>query len=311
MHSTTLREKGHVDVSLHRERGPVNIYYELHGDGPELVFLVMGLSTPCSAWDFQVDYLARSGKYSVVIFDNRGMGHSDSPLGIYSTSQMAQDALILLDHLGWTRRVHLVGISMGGMISLEMVDAAPARFLSLTLTSTTAKRNIPTWTAISSLSKIVLFYRNPRDKLKAAMELVYPESWLSQKPEHPDLAKKYDTNREMATANFISHVARSRLQPLRGNIAQTAACLGHNFSDERLYKIKSSGLPVMVITGTWDNLVRPQYSYHLKKVLNPRFELFKGSGHAIPEEQPDRYNALLDDHFTNASISHTTQESKL
>lgn len=57
---------------------------------------------------------------------------------------MAQDALILLDHLGWTRRVHLVGISMGGMISLEMVDAAPARFLSLTLTSTTAKRNIPT-----------------------------------------------------------------------------------------------------------------------------------------------------------------------
>lgn len=42
MHSSTLREKGYVDVSPHRERGPVNIYYELHGDGPELVLLVMG-----------------------------------------------------------------------------------------------------------------------------------------------------------------------------------------------------------------------------------------------------------------------------
>lgn len=57
---------------------------------------------------------------------------------------MAQDALILLDKLDWTKHIHLVGISMGGMISLEMVDAAPDRFRSLTLTSTTAKRNIPT-----------------------------------------------------------------------------------------------------------------------------------------------------------------------
>lgn len=57
---------------------------------------------------------------------------------------MANDALILLDKVGWTSRVHLVGISMGGMISLEMVDAAPDRFASLTLTSTTARRNIPT-----------------------------------------------------------------------------------------------------------------------------------------------------------------------
>lgn len=61
-----------------------------------------------------------------------------------STSQMAQDALELLDHVGWHDRVHLVGISMGGMISLEMVDADPFRFISLTLTSTTARRNIPT-----------------------------------------------------------------------------------------------------------------------------------------------------------------------
>lgn len=57
---------------------------------------------------------------------------------------MAVDALELLDHFKWDSNVHLVGISMGGMISLEMADAEPLRFQSLTLTSTTSKRNIPT-----------------------------------------------------------------------------------------------------------------------------------------------------------------------
>lgn len=57
---------------------------------------------------------------------------------------MAIDALELLDHFEWKENVHLVGISMGGMISLEMADAEPTRFQSLTLTSTTARRNLPT-----------------------------------------------------------------------------------------------------------------------------------------------------------------------
>lgn len=59
----------------------------------------------------------------------------------------------------------------------------------------------------------------------------------------------------------------------------------------------------MIVTGTFDNLVRPEYSYHMKKILQDaaRFELFEGSGHAIPEEQPDRYNSLLVDHFTTSS----------
>jgi pimeloyl-ACP methyl ester carboxylesterase len=57
---------------------------------------------------------------------------------------MALDALELLDHFDWKEHVHLVGISMGGMISLEMADAEPKRFQSLTLTSTTARRNLPT-----------------------------------------------------------------------------------------------------------------------------------------------------------------------
>ncbi|KAI8384649.1 Alpha/Beta hydrolase protein [Radiomyces spectabilis] len=303
----TLRKKGLVEVAAKRESKPVRLYYEVHGDGPETVLLVMGLSTPCSAWDNQVRYLGESKKYTVVIFDNRGMGLSDAPIGFYSTSQMALDALELLDYLGWEKRVHLVGISMGGMISLEMVDAAPDRFASLTLTSTAAKRNIPTWKAVSTLSKIAFMYRYPKDQLNAGIELIYPKEWLDQKP---TTKTQYDTNREMAIDNFIKYIRQSRLQPLRGNVGQTVACLRHYFSDERLLAIKKSGLPVLIVTGTWDNLVRPEYSYHMKKVLDARLELFQGSGHGIPEEQPHRYNQLLDEHFTS-SVSSSPPIAKL
>lgn len=57
---------------------------------------------------------------------------------------MAYDALDLLDYLGWTSAVHLVGISMGGMIALEMTTRVPKRWKTLTLTSTNSRNRVPT-----------------------------------------------------------------------------------------------------------------------------------------------------------------------
>ena len=53
-------------------------------------------------------------------FDNRGVGMSDCPLERITTVKLAQDALQLADHLGWSE-FHVVGISMGGMIAQELV----------------------------------------------------------------------------------------------------------------------------------------------------------------------------------------------
>lgn len=59
----------------------------------------------------------------MLVFDNRGVGNSDSPGGRYRTSEMALDVVDLLDFLGWTerRQLHVVGVSMGGMIIQELV----------------------------------------------------------------------------------------------------------------------------------------------------------------------------------------------
>lgn len=42
MSLSTLKENGYIEVAKERENPPVKIYYELHGDGPQHVVLIMG-----------------------------------------------------------------------------------------------------------------------------------------------------------------------------------------------------------------------------------------------------------------------------
>ena len=102
-------------------------------------------------WDSQVDFFSRLPDFQVCIFDNRGCGWSSVPAGFYKyncsplcsltlnaeTSEMAMDAHELLEYLKWTDgSVHLVGVSMGGMIAQELALYAPKLFSSLVLTCT-------------------------------------------------------------------------------------------------------------------------------------------------------------------------------
>ena len=91
----------------------------------------------------QVDHFGKLEQYSTLVFDNRGVGLSGSPLGPYSfvdgslsvhctelasrTSGMAKDTLCLLNYLQWTedRSLHVVGISLGGMIAQGISPISP------------------------------------------------------------------------------------------------------------------------------------------------------------------------------------------
>ena len=85
----------------------------------------MGLGAMKYAWQRQTKDFAhtKGDQYSSLIIDNRGMGESDKPRSRYSTSEMAKDVVELVDHIGWTskRDLHIIGISMGGMIAQEVV----------------------------------------------------------------------------------------------------------------------------------------------------------------------------------------------
>lgn len=85
------------------------------------------------------------------------------------------------------------------------------------------------------------------------------------------------------------------MQPIHSNIAQSWAALFHHVNATRLAQIRGSGLPILVVTGTKDNFVRPTGSYHLAKELGCPLVVFEGSGHALPGEQTETYCRFIEE----------------
>lgn len=94
----------------------------------------MGLGGMKYAWQRQTKDFAhtKADQYSSLVLDNRGIGESDKPTTRYSTSEMAKDIVDVLDHIGWIgkRDLHVIGISMGGMIAQELVCTITRSVLS-------------------------------------------------------------------------------------------------------------------------------------------------------------------------------------
>ncbi|KAJ3203530.1 hypothetical protein HDU82_006523 [Entophlyctis luteolus] len=70
---------------------------------------------------------------------------------------------------------------------------------------------------------------------------------------------------------------------------------------KRMAHIKHSQMPVLVMTGTQDDVIRqPVSSKYLARHLGARLEVFPGAGHAIRLQHPDRHNVLLKTHILGA-----------
>ena len=111
----------------------IRMRYEVTGKG-DPVLLINGLSAPAVGWALQAKALA--AHFTVVTFDNRGVGETDlPPEPVYSTGRMADDAAAVLKHLK-IARAHVVGASMGGTIALELALRQPKLVRSLTLACT-------------------------------------------------------------------------------------------------------------------------------------------------------------------------------
>jgi len=98
------------------------LYYELHGAAskPGLV-LIHGFTLDRRMWDDQV--AAFSEQYSVLRYDMRGFGASavPEPGAPYSHTE---DLKALLDHLG-IPRAHILGLSLGAAVAIELAFAYP------------------------------------------------------------------------------------------------------------------------------------------------------------------------------------------
>lgn len=108
--------------------------YEL-GDGPP-VLLVHGHPFDRSMWRPQLQSL--SDRFRLIAPDLRGYGRSPATSGSVSMGELADDLWALLAELG-IDDVGVVGLSMGGLVAMEMAIARPQRLWALGLVATTAQ----------------------------------------------------------------------------------------------------------------------------------------------------------------------------
>lgn len=99
------------------------IHYQVEGGGhgggngedSETLLLIMGLGGHATEWGTQFP-AALTERFRVVRMDNRGIGLSEASEMKWSMSDMASDAVAVLDALQ-VDRAHVLGVSMGGMIT--------------------------------------------------------------------------------------------------------------------------------------------------------------------------------------------------
>jgi 3-oxoadipate enol-lactonase len=116
------------------ENQGAKIYWDEQGSGEPLL-LIMGLSYPSYMWHRSRPILAKL--FRTIALDNRGVGQSDAPPGVYSIELMASDSAAILDTAG-IESAHVFGVSMGGMIAQEFALQYPNRVRSLILGCTAA-----------------------------------------------------------------------------------------------------------------------------------------------------------------------------
>jgi pimeloyl-ACP methyl ester carboxylesterase len=113
----------------------VALAYDDAGSGP-CVVLIHGHPFNRTLWDPQRDALA--DRYRVVTPDLRGFGESPVHAGTVTMRELASDVEALLDALN-VAAAAVVGLSMGGLVAMELAIPAPERWWALGLVATTAE----------------------------------------------------------------------------------------------------------------------------------------------------------------------------
>jgi pimeloyl-ACP methyl ester carboxylesterase len=110
----------------------VKIHYTVQGQG-EPVLLIHGFTADIQK-QWTPDVLkALTKDFQVIALDNRGHGKSDKPHDPKKYGmEMAEDAMRLLDHLK-IKKAHVVGYSMGAMITNKLLVTYPDRIITATL----------------------------------------------------------------------------------------------------------------------------------------------------------------------------------
>lgn len=254
------------------------IYCEEKGEGYPVV-LLHGLTFDRRMWEHQVGELSRS--YRTVAVDLRGHGLSASPDMEYDLEMMTEDVYQAMRELG-IGRAHLVGLSMGGMISMGLALAHPGAVHSLVLLDTSAEPEMADRVAGYETMAGMFREQGAEKVVDGVMTVMFS----------PDFIR-----------NESEQVRRERERQLRldrvGVSNATYAVTRRKDISGRLHEI---GVPTLVIVGELDVATPLEKARAIQAAIEgSRLEIVPSAGHMTNIEKPEEVTRLIVDFLGSVS----------
>jgi pimeloyl-ACP methyl ester carboxylesterase len=266
--------------------GTADIAYDtLAGAEGEPLLLIMGLAVSRFWWPAGLCQEFATRGFAVARYDQRDAGESSrmpdtgssNPFaavarkrGAYTSEDMTDDAIAVLDALGW-KRAHLFGASLGGIIAQRIALRHPDRVLSVVsaagMPSDTSGLGAGRYVRFGMLARLArLKFPEGRDG-DIQMSLALARAVAS--PAHP-----FD---ETATREWIEREVDSGPRDTKAQSRQAGA----GWHGPKLRELRK---PTLVLHGDHDPLLRVSAARDTAKAIaGARLVLLPGAGHDLPE----------------------------
>jgi len=242
----------------------VNVYYEVHGAGPAVLF-VHGSGGHHAAWWQQVAALSPS--FTVITVDLRGFGntHWDSD---HDARSFPGDIIAVLDAVaadGGPSKAVLAGQSIGAAAALRAALLRPDRAAGVVLAHSLGGLRH------EELTALVTADRAAAEKIPVLDRLMTPEF----RARRPDMAFLF---RQMGTFNTATMADLRNL----------------NSDGPTAEEVDAAPFPVMLLAGEKDAVLSPGTVRRAGELLeNARIQIVPGAPHSMYWETPDLFNEAL------------------
>ncbi|WP_224249176.1 alpha/beta fold hydrolase [Hyalangium gracile] len=246
----------------------VPLHYRDEGQGPP-VLLLHAFPLNGSAFDAQVKAL--SGRYRFILPDHRGFGQSRLGEGPTTMERIARDALALLDALKIDSAV-VGGVSMGGYAAMALLREDAGRVRGLVLVDTQATADDEAGRARREASA-----KEALDKgLEPVVQTLLPK---------------------LVAAGPDSPVGREVAAMMRAAAPQAVAAAQRGMAlrpDSKDILARYAG-PALVVVGERDAVTPLEKAKQMADLISgARLEIIPDAGHLPNQEQPERFNQVLD-----------------
>lgn len=253
----------------------IRLYYEEAGDGDPLLFL-HGLGSSTRDWFAQAPHFAEH--YRVIRMDLRGHGRSEHPRGPYDITEFSRDVAVCLRRLD-AGPAHIVGLSMGGMVSLQLAADALDLVRSLTIVNSMADARLHTWYD-------VWFYLSRRFAvhllgMRRVGRIIAHRLFV--KPDQEELRREF--------------IKRWATNDRRAYLWSIDAIMGWSV-EHRLSEITA---PTLVVSSEDDYTPVSVHRRLAAQLPNAEHRVVKDARHALPVEKPEVFNALLEEFLDDVS----------